>query len=77
MPEEAIGLFTPEGERRWVPDRRPEYHSDARDEVGAVWSTEVGHTESGVEVLREFADGFTSMIHEWRSATSAVLAGQA
>jgi hypothetical protein len=39
---EALALFTPEGERRWVGGWRPEYLSGATDEVGAVWHTSIG-----------------------------------
>ena len=28
-PDQAIALFTPEGERAWVPDWDPRHHSDA------------------------------------------------
>jgi hypothetical protein len=38
-PQTALPLFTPEGERGWVPAWAPIYLSGATDEVGAVWTT--------------------------------------
>jgi hypothetical protein len=46
-PDTAIALFTPEGERAWVPHWTPTYLSGATDEAGAVWTTDV----HGVHVL--------------------------
>jgi hypothetical protein len=37
-PDEAIALFTPEGEKAWVPDWDPHHHSDTVFTTGhAIW----------------------------------------
>lgn len=53
-PEVAMPLFTPEGERVWVPEWSPYYLSGAKDEVGAVWTTNAhGVHVTWVTVTRE------------------------
>jgi hypothetical protein len=47
-------LFTPEGERAWVPDWTPTFLSGATDEAGAVWTTQAhGVHVTWVTVLRD------------------------
>lgn len=43
--DEALPLFTAEGERRWVPGWEPRYPSPVTDETepGTVWLTESEH----------------------------------
>lgn len=53
-PDVALALFTPEGERDWVPDWTPTYLSGATDEAGAVWTTDAhGVAVTWVTVIRE------------------------
>jgi hypothetical protein len=53
-PEAALPLFTPEGERDWVPGWNPTYLSGATDEAGAVWTTDLhGVRATWVTVVRE------------------------
>ena len=48
-PDEAIALFTPEGERAWVPDWDPEHHSDTVFTTAhAIWVV----VESGPRAVR-------------------------
>ena len=44
---EAVGLFTPEGERAWVPDWDPTYPGgEASEETGTVFLSHVGGVET-------------------------------
>jgi hypothetical protein len=53
-PETAMELFTPEGERAWVPGWNPYFLSGAKDEVGAVWTTNAHGTHvTWVTVVRD------------------------
>ncbi len=53
-PDVALPLFTPEGERSWVPDWTPKYLSGATDEAGAVWTTSAGSVPvTWVTVIRD------------------------
>lgn len=67
LPDGAMSLFTPEGEKLWVPDWEPTYFYPANGELieGLTWSTEeedgettlwavvrVDHTAREVEYLR-------------------------
>ena len=53
-PEVALPFFTPGGERAWVPDWTPTFHSGATDEAGAVWTTDAGDVPvTWVTVIRD------------------------
>ena len=53
-PAVALPLFTPEGERAWVPDWTPTFLSGATDEVGVVWTTDANDVPvTWVTVIRD------------------------
>lgn len=72
-PSEAIGLFTPEGERDYVPGWEPDYgQSGPSEEPGTVFTTAVGGTETVWVIMHLDRDAGTA---EYARVTPGLHAG--
>jgi hypothetical protein len=77
LPSEAIELFTPMGERRWVPDWEPTFPagpSDDDTDPGTVSTDDLTALSArGQQVIERFAEDFGSFLDGWRRSIEAAL----